>query len=556
MERFWQIELDRDSDYAIGRVMKDEACSYVDFEDIELGTPIDVMFFDAIIEPLDNGYVLRRYQGHFELDEDIQDYVLNINEVYREYWYEGVIRYYAYDFESDSWVRISKKKYTETEASYEPYYIINYENDYDPTSSGIIDEILNEHTTCDTFIETLGKNYKAFRTLKKYGFNDVLNDFVYIGGIFNDSDKISEVLALDYNKVVADMSAEEITAWDILAMRELAEIGLKFTQRNIDIMRVMRSKPHMFDQISREDMRRTFKYLRNQQNRGNRNAVIDYADYLSECVALEYNLAQSDIRYPTDLLAAHARTSGLITLKNNADTEERIKELYAACREYIEWTDGKYSVVMPASCLDIVEEGKRQNHCVGSYAERMAKGEDMIVFIRRNAERDKAFYTMEIHPDLKNLDIVQCRGYGNKDESAELRASVDEFISQYKSWFDSRPCDTNVNMRRKYYKAVHKTEDGRYISNWDQKTEYRIGEVITARTEPNPDVTAAPGIHVASLEFARKYGENWSDAAILEIEVDLRDVVVPNAKDQVRTRRGKVLREVTDYAKKSREEVA
>lgn len=51
-------------------------------------------------------------------------------------------------------------------------------------------------------------------------------------------------------------------------------------------------------------------------------------------------------------------------------------------------------------------------------------------------------------------------------------------------------------------------------------------------------------LELASLEFAKLYGAERDNAAILEIEVNLRDVVVPNAKDQLRTRRGKVLREV------------
>ena len=52
------------------------------------------------------------------------------------------------------------------------------------------------------------------------------------------------------------------------------------------------------------------------------------------------------------------------------------------------------------------------------------------------------------------------------------------------------------------------------------------------------------GIHVASLEFAQKYGEYWSNVAILELEVDIQDIVVPDAKDQIRASRVKVIREV------------
>lgn len=62
--------------------------------------------------------------------------------------------------------------------------------------------------------------------------------------------------------------------------------------------------------------------------------------------------------------------------------------------------------------------------------------------------------------------------------------------------------------------------------------------------EANPDRVAVKGIHVASLEFAQKYGDAWSDVAILELEVDILDMVVPDAKDQLRASKVKVLREV------------
>ena len=47
-----------------------------------------------------------------------------------------------------------------------------------------------------------------------------------------------------------------------------------------------------------------------------------------------------------------------------------------------------------------------------------------------------------------------------------------------------------------------------------------------------------------SLSFAQKFGDSWKDVAILEVEVDIHDVVIPDAMDQVRTSKMKVLREV------------
>lgn len=141
---------------------------------------------------------------------------------------------------------------------------------------------------------------------------------------------------------------------------------------------------------------------------------------------------------------------------------------------------------------------------------------------------------------MQRLDIVQCRGFENGDKSPEIV----EFLAEYESWFNRRKATVEEEKTtRIYYKAVRKI-DGKYISAWDNKTEYIPGQVLETATDTNPDRVAVKGIHVASLEFAQNYGDSWNDVAILELEIDIKDIVVPDAKDQIRASKVKVLREV------------
>ena len=68
-------------------------------------------------------------------------------------------------------------------------------------------------------------------------------------------------------------------------------------------------------------------------------------------------------------------------------------------------------------------EGKNQEHCVGTYLDRVADKRSVIVFIRRAEELDKAFYTMEINPET--MKVVQCRGHKNSDMTPEVRSFVE-----------------------------------------------------------------------------------------------------------------------------------
>ena len=61
-----------------------------------------------------------------------------------------------------------------------------------------------------------------------------------------------------------------------------------------------------------------------------------------------------------------------------------------------------------------------------------------------DAKIDHAFYTVEIKPDLKKLQVVQCRGYRNNDRSPEEREEVNAFLAKYERWYNARPLGDHV----------------------------------------------------------------------------------------------------------------
>lgn len=295
-----------------------------------------------------------------------------------------------------------------------------------------------------------------------------------------------------------------------------------------------------YDFISRERM---FRYFLTQQEdyREAKNFIADYIDYISECAILGANRSDTAVKTPRSLKKAHDWATTERKVQEKQAYEGLVAAVYDSIHALTEWSDGTYQIIMPRSAREIVEEGIRQNHCVGRYVERVATGESVILFLRRVEDPEKNFYTMEIKKDMRRCHIVQVRGERNIAATDEVNA----FCKKYTRWFNRRSLSgydgDMVTVR--YYKAVHK-RNGRYISGWDGKTEYHVGEWVEAETDGEPDRVAVKGLHVASLEFAVNYGKRWKDAAILEVETDIHDVIVPDAKDQVRTRRFRVVREV------------
>lgn len=538
-----------------GDSVKCTHCKYsgiaYDFRDptLALDTP---MSYTAYLEYIEGGFVLRLFDSILDYSEREFDNYEKLScypdiltkEVAREYWFNGKYYYYT---------NVSQDPYDDPEFAevhvgqiddYD-YWIYNYDNIYDPESSALTDDIkYTDPYKSNSCIEALTNRipHRAFRTLQKYGFTALAKDSVYIPGYFPDSSKICEVLRYDYNKLKAKFKIEEIGIAYLEHIRSLELYGVEVSEENADILARLDSNATKI--LSLDKPKKIFKYLRNQARKTSYSTARDYADYIGECEKLGYDLKEPAILYPTDLATAHRRTSALVRIENSHAVEQSIQNKYEQLHKACEWNNDKYAIVMPKSADEIITEGAILNHCVGNYCERVAKGESIILFLRKLDELDKPFYTVEIRPNVKKLDFVQCRGYRNADPSKEIYDSVDGFLESYAKWFNKRKLEQETNTIKRYYKAVKKTEDGRYISAWDNSTEYRIGEITESKLCDNPDRVAVQGIHFASLEFAKKYGDAWENVAILELEVNIHDMVIPDAKDQLRASKVKVIREV------------
>lgn len=78
---------------------------------------------------------------------------------------------------------------------------------------------------------------------------------------------------------------------------------------------------------------------------------------------------------------------------------------------------------VPQNAEEIKAEGAALHHCVGTYVEQVARGQTMILFVRKATEPDKPYYTLE----WKNNRVVQCRGSHNKDMTSEVKGFVEVF---------------------------------------------------------------------------------------------------------------------------------
>lgn len=134
-----------------------------------------------------------------------------------------------------------------------------------------------------------------------------------------------------------------------------------------------------------------------------------WEDYI--CIANRLKIdTRLEINYkPKDLKKAHddvaALCGGKDIAKRAGEIAEKfpgIDEIHAEIKEKYEYTEKKYSIVVPERIEDIILEGKILGHCLHSsdrYFDRIQRRESYIVFLRKTKELDKPYYTLEIEPD-------------------------------------------------------------------------------------------------------------------------------------------------------------
>lgn len=157
----------------------------------------------------------------------------------------------------------------------------------------------------------------------------------------------------------------------------------------------------------------------------------DYFDYIRWLEEMGYDMRNEFNLYPKDFKKAHDDKSKEYTRfkdRQAKEDEKRFKRLLAKLRKETEdvdamnlKTEGMF-IRLPKELDELKREGETLHHCVGTYRDRVAKGDTMIFFIRLESDPDQPFYTLE----WKGR-VVQCRGFKNCDMTPEVKAFVNIF---------------------------------------------------------------------------------------------------------------------------------
>ena len=169
----------------------------------------------------------------------------------------------------------------------------------------------------------------------------------------------------------------------------------------------------------------------------------DYFDYLGWIEEMGYDMHSEFNLFPKRFTTVHDEKAKEYQRFNSERAKEEARifnEMMASARENMSEKDPSRMEMAglfirpPYKLEELRQEGEILHHCVGTYIDRVAKGETMIFFIRKVEKPDMPYFTLE----WKKGKVVQCRGMRNCDMTPAVKAFTAAFAAEMKAFEEGR----------------------------------------------------------------------------------------------------------------------
>lgn len=139
----------------------------------------------------------------------------------------------------------------------------------------------------------------------------------------------------------------------------------------------------------------------------------------------------SEDNYPSNIVEAHDLLDRN-TKSINPEMESKFQAAVAGYKKYSttisvkidDTLSEKYVVLVPSCQKDLIVEGSKLHHCVGTYSQRVIDGVTRILFLRKEETPDEPLATIEIDD---NGNVLQAKGSFNENVEGSLEKAVKEY---------------------------------------------------------------------------------------------------------------------------------
>lgn len=163
----------------------------------------------------------------------------------------------------------------------------------------------------------------------------------------------------------------------------------------------------------RMHMEQVYNYVRRQMREGkmkSKEVLTIWADYISMAVRLGMDTSDAivyrarKLKQRHDELVERCNQRKDLALRAGEILQKfpQVEKHYHEVKDIYMFTGEDYSIFVPERIEEIILEGENLHHCVGSsdrYWDRVQRKESYVLFLRRTAEPEKSYYTLEVEPD-------------------------------------------------------------------------------------------------------------------------------------------------------------
>lgn len=297
--------------------------------------------------------------------------------------WEYLIKYYDL-FDKDSLVRDLKANFFNTLPKRDVIYALSLKALTGIRLMNIMDSGVGIYNVIKYFsteqLETIGCLWVDVCELKHLASAYSKMEFLYkpeierYTDILNGIDSVKDFTNLlnittSYNQIVSELeSAKNILNYHIFGNEELSPLALHERLKNINSYYI-NDTIKMFKVINRDKTLKDF-----------------------------YNTLKT-----TTMEELHNKYQLVYQAITNAKIEQEYQEVISQLNVQ-EYDNGEFSIAIPKTTQDIINEGKALHHCVGVYVDKVIRREDMIYFLRK--DREVPYVTIEV----KDKKVTQVEG--------------------------------------------------------------------------------------------------------------------------------------------------
>lgn len=177
--------------------------------------------------------------------------------------------------------------------------------------------------------------------------------------------------------------------------------------------------------------------LINKLNNFSHYDILIYGDYYNMFKDLYPNIEPVsiyDIKTSEQIKHLHDQINDIYKINKSKLFSESYLKVKETFPKY-EFSDEEFTIFYPEKPEDIVREGSELHHCVGSYIKRIIRGNNIILFLRKNEELDKSLVTVDIIPINDGLFEIE-QAHGKCNCCISKIPGVTEFIKKWANKFN------------------------------------------------------------------------------------------------------------------------